>query len=94
MNLKAIINLAINSVLARSILTSVTTLLAALSLYIFGAGIITDFLLSLLSALSPVPLFTIFIASPIFYYWHRGDRRLVEAMEHKPKTYDWEEKEA
>jgi SecD/SecF fusion protein len=37
---------------------------------------------------------SIFIASPIFYYWHRGDRRLVEATEHKPNSYDWEEKES
>ncbi len=94
MNLKAIINLAINSVLARSILTSVTTLLAALSLYIFGAGIITDFSFVFIVGIITGTFSSIFIASPIFYYWHRGDRRLVEAMEHKPKTYDWEENEA
>ena len=94
MNLKAIINLAINSVLARSILTSVTTLLAAVSLYIFGAGIITDFSFVFIVGIITGTFSSIFIASPIFYYWHRGDRRLVDAMEHKPKSYDWEEKEA
>ena len=94
MNLKAIINLAINSVLARSILTSVTTLLAAISLYIFGAGIITDFSFVFIVGIITGTFSSIFIASPIFYYWHRGDRRLVEAMEHKPKNYSWDEKEA
>lgn len=93
-NLKAIINSAINGVLARSILTSITTLLAAVSLYIFGAGIITDFSFVFIVGIITGTFSSIFIASPIFYYWHRGDRRLVEAMEHKAKTYDWEEKEA
>ena len=94
MNLKAIINLAINSVLARSILTSVTTLLAAFSLFIFGQGIITDFSFVFIIGIITGTFSSIFIASPIFYYWHRGDRRLVEAMEQKPKSYDWEEKKA
>lgn len=94
MNLKAIINLAINSVFARSILTSITTLLAAVSLYIFGAGIITDFSFVFIVGIITGTFSSIFIASPIFYYWHRGDRRLVEATEHKPTSYDWEEKES
>lgn len=94
MNLKAIINLAINSVFARSILTSITTLLAAVSLYIFGAGIITDFSFVFIVGIITGTFSSIFIASPIFYYWHRGDRRLVEATEHKPNSYDWEEKES
>ena len=94
MNLKAIINLAINSVFARSILTSITTLLAAVSLYIFGAGIITDFSFVFIVGILTGTFSSIFIASPIFYYWHKGDRRLVEASEHKPRAYDWDEKES
>ena len=42
-NLRKIILIAINRVLSRSIITSFTTLLAAISLWIFGAGIINDF---------------------------------------------------
>ena len=94
MNLKAIINLAINSVFARSILTSITTLLAAVSLYIFGAGIITDFSFVFIVGILTGTFSSIFIASPIFYYWHKGDRRLVEANEHKPRSYDWDEQES
>ena len=37
-NLRKIITIAINRVLSRSIITSVTTLLAAVSLWVFGAG--------------------------------------------------------
>jgi SecD/SecF fusion protein len=94
MNLKAIINLAINSVFARSILTSITTLLAAVSLYIFGAGIITDFSFVFIVGILTGTFSSIFIASPIFYYWHKGDRRLVEATEHKPRSYDWTEEQS
>ena len=42
-NLRKIITIAINRVLSRSIITSVTTLLAAVSLWVFGAGVINDF---------------------------------------------------
>ena len=42
-NLRKVITIAINRVLSRSILTSITTLLAAVSLWIFGAGVINDF---------------------------------------------------
>ena len=94
MNLKAIINLAINSVFARSILTSITTLLAAVSLYIFGAGIIADFSFVFIVGILTGTFSSIFIASPIFYYWHKGDRRLVEASEHKSRHYDWEQRES
>ena len=42
-DLRSIINLALSRVFSRTLLTSITTLLAALSLYIFGAGVIADF---------------------------------------------------
>ena len=94
MNLKGIINLAINSVLARSILTSVTTLLASVSLYIFGAGVINDFSFVFIIGILTGTFSSIFIASPVFYFWHKGDRRIVDLNEQKPNAYDWEEKEA
>ena len=93
-NLKGIINHAINSVLARSILTSVTTLLASVSLYIFGAGVINDFSFVFIIGILTGTFSSIFIASPVFYFWHKGDRRLVEMNEQKPNAYDWEEKQA
>ena len=93
-NLKAIINLAINSVLSRSLLTSFTTLLAACSLYIFGAGIINDFSFVFIVGIITGTFSSIFIASPIFYFWHKGDRRLVDSNKFKPKPYDWEKNPA
>ena len=88
-NLKKIIMVAINRVLSRSILTSVTTLLAALSLWIFGAGVINDFAFVFVIGILTGTFSSIFIASPIFFLWHKGDRKHVEDGEILPK-YDWQ----
>jgi SecD/SecF fusion protein len=92
-NLRAIIVLAINRVFSRSILTSVTTLLAAVSLYVFGAGVINDFAFVFIVGILTGTFSSIFIASPVFYWWHKGDRRHVEERELTPKTYDWQSSE-
>ena len=88
-NLRKIILIAINRVLSRSIITSFTTLLAAFSLWIFGAGIINDFAFVFVIGIITGTFSSIFIASPIFYFWHKGDRKHVEEGEILPK-YDWQ----
>ena len=88
-NLRKIILIAINRVLSRSIITSFTTLLAAISLWIFGAGIINDFAFVFVIGIITGTFSSIFIASPIFYFWHKGDRKHVEEGEILPK-YDWQ----
>ena len=88
-NLKKIILIAINRVLSRSIITSFTTLLAAVSLWIFGAGIINDFAFVFVIGIVTGTFSSIFIASPIFYFWHKGDRKHVEEGEILPK-YEWQ----
>ena len=93
-NLRAIINLAISRVFSRSLLTSITTLLAAISLYIFGAGIINDFSFVFIIGIVTGTFSSIFIASPVFYWWHKGDRRHVEERQLTPKRYEWESKSA
>ena len=93
-NLRAIIVTAINRVFSRSILTSVTTLLAAVSLYVFGAGVINDFAFVFIVGILTGTFSSIFIASPVFYWWHKGDRRHVEERELTPKTYEWQSKES
>jgi len=89
-DLRTIINMAINRVFSRTLLTSITTLLAALSLYIFGAGVINDFSFVFIVGILTGTFSSIFIASPVFYWWHKGDRRHVEERELTPKTYEWE----
>ncbi len=93
-NLRSIINLAVNRVFSRSLLTSITTLLAACSLYIFGAGVINDFSFVFIVGIITGTFSSIFIASPVFYWWHKGDRRHVEERELTPKKYEWQSAQA
>lgn len=78
LSLAEVVNYAINCTLSRTILTSVTTLLAAVSLYCFGAGVINDLALIFIIGIVVGTFSSIFIAAPIFYLWHKGDRRTVE----------------
>lgn len=89
MPLNKLINLAINRTLSRTLLTSFTTFLAAIALYLFGAGQIDDFALVFLIGIVTGTFSSIFIASPVFFWWHKGDRRRVEQSKEKP-TYHWE----
>jgi SecD/SecF fusion protein len=89
MSLWDIIRLAINRVLSRTILTSFTTFIAAVVLYLFGAGIIHDFAFVFMVGIITGTFSSIFIASPIFYWWHKGDRKHVEEHDLLPK-YDWQ----
>jgi len=93
-DLRSIINLALSRVFSRTLLTSITTLLAALSLYIFGAGVITDFSFIFIIGILTGTFSSIFIASPVFYWWHKGDRRHVEEHQLTPKRYEWESSSA
>jgi len=60
-----LVNLSINQTLARTILTSLTTLLAVVSLYVFGGTAIHDFAFTLLVGVVAGTYSSIFIASPI-----------------------------
>ncbi|MGJ8639435.1 MAG: protein translocase subunit SecD [Opitutaceae bacterium] len=92
-DLRTIINLAISRVFSRTLLTSITTLLAATSLYVFGAGVITDFSFVFIIGILTGTFSSIFIASPVFFWWHKGDRRHVEERQLTPKRYEWESSE-
>ncbi len=87
--LRDIINLATTKVFARSILTSLTTFLAALALYLFGGGVINDLAFTFLVGIVTGTFSSIFIASPIFYWWHKGDRKHVEAHHDIAPKYEW-----
>lgn len=63
-----VINLSVNETLSRTLLTSGTTLLTVLSIYIFGGGTIKDFALVLLVGITVGTYSSIFIASPITWY--------------------------
>lgn len=84
-----IINLAVNRTLSRTILTSATTFLAALALYIFGAGIIHDFALVFMIGIVAGTFSSIFVAAPVFYWWHKGDRKNLQTRQ-LTKVYEWD----
>ena len=85
-----IINLALNAVLSRSLLTSFTTLLAAGSLMVFGTGVISDIAFTFMIGIITGTFSSIFIASPVFFWWHKGDRRSVETSHDVAPEYDWQ----
>lgn len=87
--LRDVINQSINRVLQRSILTSFTTLLATGSLYIFGGGVVNDFAFIFIIGIITGTFSSIFIASPIFFLWHKGDRRHVEERKDVLPNYEW-----
>jgi SecD/SecF fusion protein len=70
-SLREVINLSINGTLSRTLLTSSTTLLAALSLLIFGAGAIKDFALIFSIGIIIGTFSSIFVASPVFHWRHQ-----------------------
>src|SRR5690606_2804993 len=66
-SLADIADLSIRQTLARSINTSLTTLLVLVTLYIFGGSSIKDFTLTLLVGVVAGTFSSIFLSSPIWY---------------------------
>jgi preprotein translocase subunit SecF len=64
-----IFNRSINEVLSRSIVTSLTTFLAACSLFLFGGEVIHDFSLALVVGIVVGVYSSVFVASPIVSLW-------------------------
>lgn len=89
MTLWEIINFSINKTMSRTILTSVSTFLAATALFLFGTGIIVDFSLVFMLGIAVGTFSSIFIASPVFYWWNKGNRDRVEKEEPMPER-SWE----
>ena len=62
-------NTSINETLSRTILTSTTTLVVVLALFILGGGVIHDFAFALLVGVIVGTYSSIFVASPILLIW-------------------------
>ncbi|MCD6163643.1 MAG: protein translocase subunit SecF [candidate division Zixibacteria bacterium] len=70
-NFAETINDSVNEVLSRTIITSSTTLLAVLSLLVFGGEVLRDFSLALLLGVLVGTYSSVFIASPIIVEWEK-----------------------
>ena len=75
--LDIIINRSVNETLSRTILTSGTTLVVVLSLFLFGGEIIHDFAFALLAGVIVGTYSSIFVASPILLTWQAKRPRKV-----------------
>lgn len=82
--LPEVFNISINEVLSRSIITSLTTLLAASSLYLFGGEVIHDFALALVVGIVVGVYSSIFIASPLVLGWEAKPLKIPEKGTKEP----------
>jgi preprotein translocase subunit SecF len=85
--LRDLINLSINEMLGRTILTSGATALSLLGLIFYGVGTIQDFALAMLVGIISGTYSTWYIASPmtIWIEEHMEQRKALEAAKPKPK---------
>lgn len=75
-SLKNIFNLSINEVLSRTIITALTTMLAALSLTLFGGEVIHDFAFALVIGILVGTYSSVFVASPLVVVWENRAKRV------------------
>jgi SecD/SecF fusion protein len=89
-SLRNVINLSISRVFSRTLMTSITTLLAAVALYVLGTGVMKDLAFTFIVGIVTGTFSSIYIAAPVFYWWHKGDRKQVEAHQDAKPVYEWD----
>jgi preprotein translocase subunit SecF len=67
--LEIVINRSVNETLSRTILTSLTTLVVVITLFLLGGGIIHDFAFALMVGIIVGTYSSIYVASPILLAW-------------------------
>ncbi len=73
MSFVEIINRSVNEMLARTIITTLTTLLVILAILFFGGVVLRDFALALALGVIVGTYSSVFVASPIVHWWHKGE---------------------
>ncbi len=81
-----LINLSINSMLSRTLLTSITTILALMALVIFGGEVIRGFTISMTWGVVVGTYSSIFIAAPILIFFGLKTREKVERKEEEKRA--------
>jgi preprotein translocase subunit SecF len=64
----------LNQTLSRTLITSGTVLIATATLYVFGGGAINDFAFTFLVGIITGTYSSIYIASALVLWWHKGAR--------------------
>ncbi len=70
-----IINRSVNETLSRTILTSLTTLIVVVALFVLGGGIIHDFAFAMMVGVLVGTYSSIYVASPILIAWQERGRK-------------------
>lgn len=71
LNLAGIINASVNEVMSRTLVTSLTTIMALLPLYFLGGTVLHDFSFALLVGILVGTYSSIFVASPLLILWEK-----------------------
>lgn len=88
--LRDIVNKSLNLTLSRTIITGGTTFLTAVVLATVAGGEINDIAVTLIIGVLVGTFSSLFIASPVFYWWHKGDRDSAEKSHDAKPVYDWD----
>ncbi len=89
MRLRDVINRALNLTLSRTVITGGTTMLTAITLIVVTKGEVNNIAFTLLIGVVTGTFSSLFVASPVFYWWHKGDRKHVEKHQDVKPTYEW-----
>ena len=79
MDMSALVNLSINETLSRTVITSGTTLLSLLALYLFGGDVISTYSLPILVGVTFGTYSSIFVSGPLLSYF--DIRKMIEKDE-------------
>ena len=66
------------------------TLLTSVTLLLTTSGDVNDIAFTLLIGVLTGTFSSLFIATPVFYWWHKGDRKHVEAHHDIAPKYEWQ----
>jgi preprotein translocase subunit SecF len=65
-----LIDLSVNEMMRRTIMTSVSTILAMIGLYLFGGGMLKDFAVAMTFAVVMGTLTSIYISNVVLYHFN------------------------
>ena len=79
-----VMNTSINGTLSRTILTSSTTLIVVVCLFVLGGGVIHDFAFAMMVGIIVGTYSSIFVASPVLLIWEGSMRKNARARVEEP----------
>ena len=82
-DLRDVLNMSVNQMLTRTLMTSVTTLLALIALYVFGGAVIQGFIYALIFGILIGTYSSVFVAAPLLLFMNirRGEKAVASENE-------------